>query len=308
MNSEQLLSYLEERTRRLPADLREGLLEEMRAHLDASIQARMELGSSWEEASAQAAAEFGPPRLIARKLNVVHLPLAIDRPFAVSVFSFVAVFALQLALNWNMILPDDVAALPLTLMLLIFLPLILVTAYRARRWQWKTLLVLYPVASILFALAGASAYAPDTLPPAMGTNYRQAAQWAQDHLRKAERLDAQAKGLEQLRERFNAGENVAPSLGPNPNGTEGRVLANRAAVEKAWKRFSDPRVEALWERAEAKRLLALNQALWWKGIPYKLVGMQPLAGPWALIVAALSLMAAVTAQLIDRICRRLRKT
>jgi hypothetical protein len=303
---QELIKQLEHGARKLPADEREAFLDEIRCHLEASIQARIELGASFEQACQEAVSEFGPPKLISQRLLKVHAHPP-DRPFAVTAFSFVAAFAGLLALNWNKVVGDQSVGLPFTVLLCLGISGMLYTAYRARKFQWKTVLLLYPVASVIFAVAGASAYAPDTVPPAMGTAYADAAKWAGDQLRQAEQFDAQAETMRHLRSRFEAGENVGPPKGQSWTHSEGVAMPSREAAEKAWERERfDYAKSAQWARDEANHLLSLNHALWWQGIPNHLIGMQPIAAPLALIIGALGLIGSATAEFVQWLRRRRR--
>jgi hypothetical protein len=215
--------------------------------------------------------------------------------------AFLGVFAMLLILNWNGILPDEAADLPILLMLSIGLPALVVVAARAPRLQWRTLLMLYPAATFFFALAGATAYAPDYAPPRIGTPYRYAQKMGARELRFADDLARQGDAMRELRQRFDAGENVVPPRSTEWTKLEIKKVATRAEAERAWKHQSwDYEQSAANIRAQAERLLSLRREEWWKGMPTYAIGTQVILAPLMAVLLALSLIGGLGARVWDR--------
>lgn len=131
-----------------PIDV-EILREEMRAHLEESIQARLELGASEEEAERQALAEFGSAKQIGTESR--RQESTVDRGF-LAISLAVLVFWID-AISIGP--PSDALNDVLLLLLLALHVLFLRAAARTRRFQAETLAYVLGGAWMLWSLKGA---------------------------------------------------------------------------------------------------------------------------------------------------------
>lgn len=130
--------YLDELERELSCSMSssevQACLTEARAHLEDSVQARLEMGESREEAEVAAVAAFG--RIVDMREEVRRRRGAIDRPFVTVTIGFV-LFYLYLRSSASTFL-----SLP-TLAIVLFLHgMFAVTSVRAHRPQWKAFVAL----------------------------------------------------------------------------------------------------------------------------------------------------------------------
>src|SRR3569832_1252864 len=75
----------------------ENVLEEVRAHLDASIQARLELGIAPEIAVRETITGFGDPIAFAKNMSLRHPvnhPRLFDRPSMIATFTGVVLYSI----------------------------------------------------------------------------------------------------------------------------------------------------------------------------------------------------------------------
>lgn len=131
-----------------PIDV-EILRDEMRAHLEESIQARLELGASPEEAERQALAEFGSPKQIGTQTR--RQDGKIDREFLAA--SLLVIFFWVTALTVGP--PSDALNDFLSLVLIVVHVLFIRAAAKARRFQGETLAYVLGSAWFLWSLKGA---------------------------------------------------------------------------------------------------------------------------------------------------------
>lgn len=109
------------------------ILAEVYSHLDADIQARLELGSLPESVESEAVQAFGPVHAYVRALRKLEVP-RVYRPFILACLSI----PLSLLLAF---LFDSVTGRVMSYGLLVAVLFYIVTSYLARRVQWRTLLV-----------------------------------------------------------------------------------------------------------------------------------------------------------------------
>jgi hypothetical protein len=146
------------------------VLDEIAAHLDASIQARMELGDSVDQAERDAVAEFGSARVLVRGL----MPLRCSSWFDLRFFTRVGLAALLVFLGgyfgWHLTSPDT-ATWIVAPCILLFLTVTVRESTRARRPQTVPILAIFACVSFLGAAGEARYSIPDgAMDRALATN------------------------------------------------------------------------------------------------------------------------------------------
>ncbi|MEZ0326316.1 MAG: permease prefix domain 1-containing protein [Fimbriimonas sp.] len=275
--AEEFLHGVEQEARRLPRDTRNALIEEVRAHLDASIHARMELGATLAEAEAQAVCALGNPVKLAREVSRVHVNRNVDRPFLLACLGVFVELALAqggFPIPW------------LSWALLTNIAVLLYLAYRAQRFQWRALLLIFPIASLWCAISSAyTCYAPDN-PSAPWISYAGITQELLALDAKAKTYTSRADKADQLYARFVAGENVGPAF------SREATFASRELASQMWQQFGPggeaERRKSFAYREQAAQLAAVDHTQWWKGLPKHMVFVQALVLPWMLVIAGIS--------------------
>lgn len=135
--------------RLLEADEARMLRDEVRAHLDASIQARLELGETPEEAERHAVRDFGNFGDVVRKVSEAQKV----RGPAISPLLTVALVAGGVLSPGVILFPRDTPALMVLLGLLGCLVVRMVATWPLRRIQWRAFAIAIIPASLCFSLA-----------------------------------------------------------------------------------------------------------------------------------------------------------
>lgn len=174
--------YLAEIERRalqqgVPEDMCRALVIEIAAHLDATIQARMETGETPDAATQNALNSFGDPKKIVASFAQVHTtkPPRIYLPFLLSTLVATGLYSLAFAT------PAGAAALALLVVLSVAIIWFIVESYRARRLQvlsllvaavptWVAILAVLSVNTV--TLSDGGSYRVDDLPRAVAEHSR----------------------------------------------------------------------------------------------------------------------------------------
>lgn len=126
---------------------------EIEAHLDAAIQARMELGDPYQEAVAQSIAVLGPPKSFAAGIGAVHSPGVerAERRMLKAAWGLAAVvvsFLLTLPFNFGFLLTNDGYLALYTSAALGLLALVLAFSFVSRRFAVRRLAMIGAVAGL----------------------------------------------------------------------------------------------------------------------------------------------------------------
>jgi hypothetical protein len=284
------------------------LHDEVAVHLDAAIQARMELGESPEEAERNAVAAFGDVRDVTRQIgDEARIDPRAQRHHLAAFVGFFAAFSLALTGSWTGVIPDVSSTLFFLAASFALVPLLVVSAYRARRPRWGLMLLLYPVLSLWLGAGFAAAYLPDAPTPVVGTLRRDLPRLLADADSNANRLATALNRLDQARADFERGGAAIPvgDLHDPLTLTLGRAPSHEAAAD-VWARVP---VDGYRGRLLAARGVAGDYAIWaarpwWFGFDVHLRGTQVIVGPWYLIMTGLSALGAGLRVAVDRLRRR----
>jgi hypothetical protein len=303
-----MLRTLERSARRLDPAVARALHDEIAAHLDAAIQARMELGESPEEAERNAVAAFGDVRGVARQIaDEARIDARAQRHHLAAFVGFFAAFAIALAGSWTGAMPDVWSTVLFVVASFVLVPALVVAAYRARRPRWGLMLLLYPVVSLWFGVGFAAAYLPDAPPPIIGTARRELPRLLAEAQMNVSRLATVTDQVNQARAEFERGGTAVPvgDLHDPLTLTVGHAASHEAAAD-VWGRVPEDgyRSRLLSAKGIAGDYGTWAAQPWWYGIDVHLRGTQVIVGPWYLIMLGLSAFGAGLRVAVDRLRRR----
>lgn len=136
---DDFLSHVERLARRqgLSEEIRRALQDELKCHLEASVQARLETGESLEEAEVNAIRAFGPVTKIIASLGEVHVPRPkrISRPFLLSALALLGSYSFAFGF------PSASVGMAIFAAVLAALLWFVVASFRVRRLQLLAILV-----------------------------------------------------------------------------------------------------------------------------------------------------------------------
>ena len=306
---DRFLAQVDESAKRLDPALRSALHNEIAAHLDAAIQARMELGDSPDEAERSAIAAFGDVKRIVKGVAEVNeVDCKAQSQHVAFVGGFFAVFAGGMAASWSGRLSDSATVLGFYGTALPLLVAIFVTAFRARRLRWGRLLLLYPLIAIGFGTAGSISQVPTV--PLIGNGIRRQDldRLAMEADLQASRYDAVALRVSTARQAFEMGENIGPVFMSMPESPRMEAAATREVAVRRWKRLPLNLYEAFaqGQRHQAAEYRRWATSPWRYALPYQTFATQFIAVPWFLTMLAVSTLAVWVRIGTDRIRPRRR--
>jgi hypothetical protein len=279
---DRYLSELSEASAKLDPDLRAALLDEIRSHLDCAILARLEMGEPFAQAEAAAVASLGPAPRLAREVGGVHDEPKIDRRmFAASVL-FIAGLAVLAALDGHGVLSGSAMLWAFAAFhgpLLVFMA---ARSFQCRRFQWRSLLILYPVLTLWMALVCATIYSPH------GPKYSELPRIAAETRELSTQQRAAADRLQEAYARFEQGENIAPvtigygwQLHPQVES-----VATREEAQKRWNRVANVQYGLSVDVVNRQAAIyeATDRRLWFMSVPKQVVEVQGATFPFTVVV------------------------
>jgi hypothetical protein len=210
------------------------MLLEAKGHLEESIQARLELGDTPEEAERQAVAAFGRAERIGDEVRSHES--RIDRRF---LLAFLSVIVFWAVMGVGRSFPDWMLIPMLALLAGVHIAFALTSAW-VRRIQWRTFAILLLPCLLLRAIPDAKTYVTVEAPwGATRTLRATLAETARDNRKRWRKELDQIAGLQSAYGRFVAGKiDLSPSRIPSyhPDGTPKLYFReSRAAAASLWR-------------------------------------------------------------------------
>ena len=257
----------------LSASESEALVTESRAHLEDSIQARLELGQSFEEAQREAIAAFGSTKALADAVRLCEPK--IDRPLAFASLGILASFTLLCRDGAN-----EFLVLVATLSLVVAHVVFLTSAFQARRFPIRTAVLLSGALWLSASLIDSTVRGTDLQSLRFdfyGSDYRRAE--IPSRIRSLEaRIQAERRQAEALVMNYaryaRAETGFAPGASQSGQGwTNLRSAPSAAVADERWRTAMTSGMQGIYaeiaaEEATAYELSEAEIRPWWMELPY----------------------------------------
>ena len=314
MNRETFLRQLaDEAGKSLPAADVQALVAEARDHLDDSIQARLELGLTAEEAEWEAIAAFGTARRVGRE--VARQEPWVDRRFLAAVVGLVLVVLGTIHSPAHV--SDGVACAFGALIILAHVALVVASVY-PRRFQVATLAFVYFSLGLGYSIQQAET---QVYVPTPGGVYRISRAFLPHRVADSRAsIDDLLRHAQTLREGYAEFRRNDSIRSPSPSGGTAAdkplrlyPRAARAEAEANWRSAigkGDEYVRTAIPMIEdgIRRLKAAAHAPWWLAIPFEIGHTVTEFGGFALAYTSLYAIAWLSGGLIRRRNRRRKGT
>lgn len=256
------------------------LRDEIWAHLDASIQARMELGETREEAERRAVQEFGDVGQVVQRVSDAQKP----RGPAVSPLFTVALTAGGIVSPGIILFPRDTPGLLVLLALVGCLGTAMISTWPLRRIQWRSFIIALLPASLGFSIALSFSYRR----PNVADGYRSGPELQQAIDTMRIENDLYSKYLVNLDAGYETflregGLQVPRDINRETGGVKYGRAKNEAAARRSWELTRSSRAEQEAGRLATEQWIrkaeeARNRT-WLQEFPYKV--------PWGFAYALL---------------------